>query len=208
MHLIFAQIILREGMSDWKNSSFSHIILRMSHEHIEKQVTQLIYRRIHNLDPKVAKTINESYFIGNRVEKVPKVKFPDTVNILLNSRQLWLKVEDREYTPSDLVKSFFVRKDGKEKDNDLFSVFIADRKRYVAENWGIKPHKAWNKQKHQYWDKEFVKALFTYIVVCEESDWKNKNKLEWKIRDDMTLKDMELEFAQINKKTVDIINKK
>jgi hypothetical protein len=172
------------------------------------QVSQLIFRRIHNLDPKVAPTINESYFISEDAEEMPKVAFPKSVQILLNSRQLWLAVEDHCYTPSDLVKSFFVRKDGKHKDPDLFSVFIADRKRYIAENWGIKPNKAWNKQRHQYWDKDFVVALFTYIVDCEESDWKNKNKLEWKIRKDFKLKEMVEEFKQINTRTIQIINKR
>lgn len=180
----------------------------MSHEQIDMQVSNLIYRRCHKLDLTVAETINESYRIGDNIDKMPKVRFPESVNTLLHSKQLWLKVEDNEYTPSDLVKSFIVRKDGGKKDRDLFSVFIADRKRYIAENWGIKPLSSWNKQRYQYWDKEFVKAFFTYMVDCEKSDWKNKNKIEWKIRGDLTLKEMEKSFKQINLVTIRIINKR
>lgn len=180
----------------------------MSHEFVERQISQLIYRRSHKLDLKIASTINESYRLADNIELPPKVLFPGSVNTFLNSKQLWLEVENVEYTPSELVKSFIVRKDGSKKDSDLFSVFIADRKRYIAEKWGIKPLSSWNKQKYQYWDKGFVTAVFTYMVVCEESDWKNKNKIEWKINDKLTLGEMQKKFKESNIKTAEVIGKK
>lgn len=172
----------------------------MSGERINTQVVGLIGLRL-GLQ-------GRNYHKGDRLRDLPEVVFPNSVNTLFDSPSLWLKAEGVKFTPSLLVKSFFVRKDGKEIKIKPFSVFIADNKRYIAEKWGIVQKEAWNKQKNQYWREDFVKAIFTHVVYCENSEYITENKIAYKIREDISLEEMEAIFLQANNKVLEIINKK
>lgn len=145
--------------------------------------------------------LHRNFYKGER-KNLPIIPLPQPVDILFASRSLWLKVGDVEYTPSKLVKSFLVRKNGREIDENNISVFYADTKRRIATKWGITPRSAWNKQRCQYWDKDFVKAIFTYIVLCEKSNLRNVNKISYTVRGDITFEEMENLFFKANDEAV------
>ena len=187
---------------------FGFIIPAMSKEHVEKQVVQLIEHRNKRVESKDGSHERHYYRKGEHLCRLPNVSLPPTVNILLNSSSLWIETGEYKYTPSLLIKAFFVRKDGKDISEDIFSVFIADKKRCIAQKWGIVPRSAWNKQRHQYWDENFVKALFTHTALCEKSPAKNVNKSAYAIREDITFKKMEEWYLQANNEAVKIKDKK
>jgi len=177
----------------------------MISERSEDQISQLIEGR--KLRWSKNPHLYRSYHKSEHPDELPVVSLPNPVEILLNSPSLWLKAGDLEYTPSLLVKSFFIRKDGQEINDRVFSVFIADAKRSVAEKWGVVPLSAGNKQRNQYWDRDFVKALFTYTTLCEKSDWGLENKISYTVRDDIAFEEMENWYLKANIKTIKFINK-
>jgi len=178
----------------------------MSSERTEGQVLQLIGQR--EAERNESTHFHRNYYEGEHLKRLPVVSLPQPVNILINSPSLWLKVENTEYTPSSLVKSFFVRKDGREINEKKISVFYADTKRNIATKWGIISRSTWNKQRHQYWDKDFVKALFTYITLCGKSHLRNVNKILYTVRDDITFEEMETLYLEANTEAADITNKR
>jgi hypothetical protein len=147
---------------------------------------------------------HRNYYPREKASKLPHRLLPKPVQTLFESPSLWIinSEDGLEYTSSALVKAFFVRKNGQKIDENGFSVFIADSKRYIAERWGITPKSAWNKQRNQYWDKKFVKAMFTRIVCCEKSSRRNVNKIAYEIREDITTEEMESIFLDANTKAI------
>ncbi len=173
----------------------------MINEREESKISQLIKYR----ESELANTqIYHNYSNSEHLVELPVIPLPKPVEILFNSPSLWLKVGDHEYTPSLLVKSFFVRKDGGEIDRHVFSVFIADNKRSIAKKWGVSPHSARNKQRYQYWDRDFVKALFTYTTLCEKSHSGLINKISYTIRENITFEEMEAWYSRANS---EVLNK-
>lgn len=103
-------------------------------------------------------------------EKLPIVKLPKAPRLLLDSPKLWIDVDKTSFIPRAVVEEILIRKNGNEKNQDSFTVFIAMQEKEIQRRWGIKPISVFSKQRHQYWDSEFIKALFIHISLQTSSN--------------------------------------
>ena len=176
----------------------------MSQERVQKRIEELITKRIKELDGGVDNNAHKNFQKGERLFKIPEIPLPRPVDILFQSPPLWLEVEGQKYTPGTLVKAFFINKKGRNANEEDTSVFISNCKLRIANVWGVVPLSTWHKQRNQYWDQYFVKALFTYVYLCDISPYKNVNRFSYTIRDDISIKEMKRLFMEANDKTVRI----
>ena len=145
---------------------------------------------------------HESYPKNGKYGNLPDIPLPEPVGQLFNSPSLWLKIGEDKYTPRSLVQSFLVKKDKYIKSD--FSNFVAGCKSRVAKKWGIELLAVDNKQKNQYWDQNFVKALFTYVYLCDISPHETVSRCSYTIRKDIDFEEMHRTFTKANDNIVRI----
>jgi hypothetical protein len=128
--------------------------------------------------------------------KLPKVNYPPSINLLLSSPNLWIDVDGEQYIPKALVTSLLVRKDGEGKTKDAFSVFLAMQKDYIMKHWNIVAKSTSNKQKNQFWDRLYVEALFTNILLHEKANRRNINKIAYEIVQDIDVEELNRRYKE------------
>jgi hypothetical protein len=93
------------------------------------------------------------------------VKLPATPRLLLDSPQLWIDVNGTKFTPRNVVEKTVKRNDGKNKQQNSFDVYIATEMEAINKIWGKYPESVFRKQRHQFWNYDYVKAFFAHIEL-------------------------------------------
>lgn len=119
----------------------------------------------------------------------PNVSLPETYNTILCTPELWYNVNGLLVTPSTVVKSVLVRRDGLDKERRLFSVFIADQKEQLVKN-KLKLLSASNKERFQFWDKYFVNGLLINILYQNQHRLRVVNKIAYRLDENVKIENL------------------
>jgi len=156
---------------------------RLEYVDYEAKIVQFMQKR-HSYTPSQISTIRR------RFKKLPKVTLPPTYTTLFDSAELWTDIGETLVAPADLIKSVIKRKGGDQIDPKLFSVFWANQKDKVFNNWNIISFTSFSKQRHQFWDKDYVTAVLTNILYCNQHQLGIKNKISYNLAWDIPKKDL------------------
>jgi hypothetical protein len=142
--------------------------------------------------------------------RVPRLIMTPVLAALFETPALWITVDGIRYVPDTVIKSLLVRNDGvpisqNRKDQDVFSVSVAMRKRTVERRYGIRPLAAQEKKRHQFWDEPFVRAFLASLQDDKRNCFKNVNKVAYNIRDSVDASELFELTTQARNKVVETI---
>lgn len=137
---------------------------------------------------------------GTKLETriLPVVDLPPVAQSLLDSPSLWINVHGIDFVPRPVVEELIIRRNGNEKKQNSFTVYIADQRDAIKKMWNIIPVSVWGKQKGQYWDKNFVTALFTNIKLHLNISNPLINKIAYTFSDEFDIQKLKKIFYMSN----------